>query len=141
MQTSRRRSSRLLNSPAETFSDSLGNFEEDILLVVIDLGEKAAHLTDIHAEAVRNKGPFARGATATSLNRLVGKGFLERSIRYHDRSCTSQRAMIFYKVTDNGLEALQANHNNEARRAIRREAGLCKALGHPAEGRLENCEP
>ena len=85
----------------------LGEFEQLILLAVLQLGDDAYAvpvLALLHAKARRT---VARGALYTSLERLEGKGLL-RSRMSEPLAVRGGRARRYFEVTDRGLDALRA---------------------------------
>jgi len=107
-----------------TPSAGLGEFEQLVLLAVLQL-EANARAIDLRDEIeTKAERSVSRGALYATLDRLEGKGFLTWSVE----DSTPERGGIprrVYVVTAAGLEALRTQH-----RAIARlSEGLEGALG------------
>ncbi len=90
-------------------ADSLGEFEQLVLLAVLQLG------TDTSAAQVRKRiedvadRKVSRGALYATLDRLTGKGFLDWQVE----ASTPERGGIprrRFQVTKPGLEALRRSY-------------------------------
>jgi PadR family transcriptional regulator, regulatory protein PadR len=92
--------------------DSLGNFEEIVLLAVHKLGENAygAKIRQTVAEATERD--VSIGAIYATLDRLERKGYL-KSWQGEATPERGGRAKRYFKVEGAGLEML--NHTNAAR--------------------------
>lgn len=93
---------------ARKVNQYLGEFEQLVLLAVLQLGTDARAL-DIRKELEEQANrPTARGALYATLERLVGKSFLEWEIE----DSTPPRGGLprrRFAVTKSGLEALRAS--------------------------------
>ena len=94
---------------SDPLADSLGEFEQLVLLAVLQLG------TDTSAAHVRKRiedgadRSVSRGALYATLDRLTGKGFLDWQVE----SSTPARGGIprrRFRVTKPGLEALRRSY-------------------------------
>ncbi len=86
----------------------LGEFEQMVLLAVLQLGD-TAHGPSISHELEGKAGRrVSRGALYSSLDRLEGKGFL----RWQVEAATSDRGghpRRCFEVTESGVEALRTS--------------------------------
>lgn len=102
----------------------LGEFEQMVLLAVLQQGEEAFAL-EVRREIERSAGrSVSRGAFYTTLERLEGKGY----VRWDEETPTDPRRnapLRRFQVTPEGLEALRTSR--EAFRALSR--GLDGILG------------
>ena len=110
----------------------LGEFEQLILLAVLQIGSEA-HAAAIRSEIEERIGrELSRGAVYTTLDRLENKGLLS-SIMGESRPVRSGRARRYYTVEPEGLEAL-----NEAREVMRKMwSGLEPILLRTGQGGTE----
>ena len=87
--------------------DSLGEFEEIVLLSVLVLGEEASGYA-IKKEINQNTGRgISRGALHTSLSRLETKGYVS-SRQGEANKARRGRPKRYYEVTNHGKSALHA---------------------------------
>ena len=98
--------------PAEPMT--LGEFEQMVLLAILQVGEEAYGVT-VHEELVRRTGrKVARGAIYMTLDRLEKKGLLE-SWPTAPTAERGGRAKRCYALTKPALEALRASRRALAR--------------------------
>ena len=103
-----------------TRSSYLGEFEQLVLLAVLQLDEQA-HGMEIRAEIERHaERRVTRGALYTTLERLESKGFLDWKVEDSTPARGGLPRRCFH-VTPAGLDALRAS-----RRAV---ANLSRGLG------------
>lgn len=87
----------------------LGRFESLLLLSVLSLGERAYGVT-IRQELIKSAGKdVAVGAIYTGLERLSRKGLVE-SWQGEPTAERGGRAKRFYRVTAEGLQAVDDKH-------------------------------
>lgn len=85
--------------------ETLGEFEEIVLLSILVLGDEASGYT-IKKELNQNAGrDISRGALHTSLSRLEGKGFV-KSRQGEASESRRGRPKRHYEVTNQGKTAL-----------------------------------
>lgn len=91
-----------------TSKSFLGEFEQMVLLAILQTGDRAFALevrSEIEGRADRR---VSRGAFYTTLDRLESKGLLEWTEEPPPGGRTSQ-PLRRYRVTDDGLDALRAS--------------------------------
>ena len=85
---------------------SLGEFEQVVLLAILQLGE-TAYAVPIRQEIMRRAGrQVARGALYTALERLEAKGLL-RSQMGQPLPERGGRSRRYFRVTSSGLDSLR----------------------------------
>jgi PadR family transcriptional regulator, regulatory protein PadR len=89
--------------------ESLGEFEQCVLLAVIHLADRAYGVTIRQEIEGRTGREIAIGALYTSLSRLERKGYL-RSRMSDSTPERGGRSKRFFKVTAGGAEALRQSH-------------------------------
>jgi len=105
-------------------SSALGEFEQLVVLAVLQLGQEAYGVTIRTVIEVRTDRAVSRGAVYTTLDRLESKGLLISSVSPTTSPGTGQ-ARRYYQVEPEGIEAL-----HEARAALRKMwTGLEPLLG------------
>lgn len=88
-----------------TSRDFLGEFEQMVLLAVLQMGDRA-HAPEVAEELERRAGrDVSRGALYTTLDRLEGKGLVRWEIEAHTSEHSGSRKRKF-EVTPEGIEAL-----------------------------------
>ncbi len=102
----------------------IGEFEQLVLLAVLQLGENGYGVPIKHEIETRTGRTVSRGAVYTTLDRLEGKGLLA-SILGDPTPARSGKAKRFYTVQPVGVQALK-----DAREAVRNmRLGLEAVLG------------
>lgn len=89
-------------------AQAIGEFEQMILLAVLQRREDAYGVT-IHEELARHtKRPVARGAVYMTLDRLEKKGFLKSTLS-EPTAARGGRAKRCYRLTRHAVDALKAS--------------------------------
>ena len=85
----------------------LGEFEQLILLAILQCGDEAYTVPIRGVLAERSRRPVARGALYTSLDRLEGKGLVTSKLG-ESLAVRGGRPRRYFTVTSSGLDALRA---------------------------------
>ena len=93
-------------------TSNLGEFEQVVLLAVLQLGDEASTSPLLEAIAHHTGRSVARGALYTTLDRLEQKGLLRSRMAGGSRA-RSGRPRRYYQVTAVGIRALK-----ESRQAL-----------------------
>jgi PadR family transcriptional regulator PadR len=97
-----------------TTRDSLGEFEQSLLLAIVHLGEDAYGVTIRREIERRTSREIAIGALYTALNRLEHKGFIRSTMSEptHERGGRSKR---HFRLRAAGAAALRLSRERMAR--------------------------
>jgi PadR family transcriptional regulator PadR len=99
---------------ASTTRDSLGEFEQSLLLAIVHLGEAAYGVTIRQEIEGRTGRDIAIGALYTALDRLERKGFV-RSSMSEPTTERGGRSKRYFRIRSAGADALRQSHERMAR--------------------------
>src|ERR1700719_1636144 len=108
-------------------ADSLGAFEQAVMLAIVRLGDDAYGRAILNEVQVRMNRDVAAGAVHATLNRLETKRLLASRVEA-GTPIRSGRARRFYRLQPNGVRAL-----NDAWAAVE---SLWRGLKRPLKGSL-----
>jgi PadR family transcriptional regulator PadR len=106
-------------------ADTLGSFEQAVLLAILRLGDNAYGRGVLNEVQVRLEREVAAGAVHATLERLERKGLIASRLG-PGTPIRAGRARRFYRIRPNGLRAL-----NEARATVE---NLWRGLEWPLKG-------